>query len=64
MIAPSCARRKLYPDPEFILHLRTLTKMRKLMVILTLAISFIAVSGAAHAGGTPPECGDDCPFVR
>jgi hypothetical protein len=38
--------------------------MRKLMVILTLAISFIAVSGAAHAGGTPPECGDDCPFVR
>ena len=38
--------------------------MRKLMMLLTLAISFLGVTGAASAGGSPPQCGDNCPFVR
>ena len=38
--------------------------MRKLMMILTLAISWLGVTGAANAGGSPPSCGDNCPFVR
>jgi hypothetical protein len=38
--------------------------MRKLMMILTLTISFLAVTGAASAGGNPPECGPNCPLVR
>jgi hypothetical protein len=37
--------------------------MRKLMMILTLAVSFIAVTGVANAV-EPPSCGDNCPFVR
>jgi len=37
--------------------------MRKLVMILTLAISFLAVTGAANAI-EPPTCGDNCPFVR
>ncbi len=38
--------------------------MRKLIMLLTLAISFLTAVGAANAGGNPPECGNNCPFVR
>ncbi len=38
--------------------------MRKLMMILTLAISYLGLSAAANASGNPPSCGDNCPFVR
>jgi hypothetical protein len=38
--------------------------MRKLIMILTVAISFLGFSAAANAGGPPPACGDNCPFVR
>jgi hypothetical protein len=38
--------------------------MRKLLMILTVAISFLGITGAANAGGPPPSCGDNCPFVR
>ena len=38
--------------------------MRKLMVILTVAISFLGITGAANAYGPPPSCGDNYPFVR
>ena len=34
--------------------------MRKLMIVLTLAVSFLAASGVANAGA-PPDCGDSCP---
>jgi hypothetical protein len=36
--------------------------MRKLFMILTLAASYLALSGAASANmpGGPPECGDNC----
>ncbi len=37
--------------------------MRKLMMILTVAMTFLAVTGAATAL-EPPTCGDNCPFVR
>jgi len=37
--------------------------MRKLLMILTVAISFLGITGAANAG-PPPACGDNCPFVR
>jgi hypothetical protein len=37
--------------------------MRKFMMVLTLALTFLAVTGSASQI-TPPECGDDCPFVR
>jgi len=37
--------------------------MRKLIMILTVAISFLGIS-TANAGGNPPACGDNCPFVR
>jgi hypothetical protein len=37
--------------------------MRKLMMILTLAVAFLSVTGAALAVD-PPACGDNCPFVR
>jgi hypothetical protein len=37
--------------------------MRKLMMILTLAVAFLSVTGVASAVD-PPQCGDDCPFVR
>jgi hypothetical protein len=40
------------------------TQMRKLMMILTLAASLLGISVAANAGGDPPACGDNCPFVR
>ncbi len=36
--------------------------MRKLMMVLTLAISYLAVTGAVNAA-SPPEC-NICPFVR
>lgn len=38
--------------------------MRKLMMILALAISYLGLTAAASANGNPPECGDTCPFVR
>jgi hypothetical protein len=38
--------------------------MRKLMMILTIAITFLGITTAANAGGNPPACGDNCPFVR
>ena len=38
--------------------------MRKLMMILTLAISWLGMTAAANAGNNPPACGDNCPFVR
>lgn len=37
--------------------------MRKLMIVLTLAVSFLAASGVANAAGAPPDCGDDCPVI-
>jgi hypothetical protein len=36
--------------------------MRKLMMLLTLTLSYIAVAGAVRADG-PPEC-NVCPWVR
>lgn len=37
--------------------------MRKFFMILTLAISYMAATGAAHAdGGAPPTCGGNCPW--
>jgi hypothetical protein len=38
--------------------------MRKVFMILTLAISYMAATGAANAGGVSPECGIVCPWVR
>jgi hypothetical protein len=40
--------------------------MRKLFMILTLAVSFLAVSGVASSGvpGGVPECDPNCPWVR
>jgi hypothetical protein len=38
--------------------------MRKFIMLLTMAISFLGFTGAANAGGAPPACGDNCPFVR
>jgi hypothetical protein len=37
--------------------------MRKLMMILTLTVAFLSLTGVASAVD-PPSCGDDCPFVR
>ncbi len=37
--------------------------MRKLITILVLTVSALAVSGAANAY-VGPQCGDNCPFVR
>lgn len=38
--------------------------MRKVIMILTLAISWLGITVTANAGGDPPTCGDNCPFVR
>lgn len=40
--------------------------MRKLFMILTLAISYFAVAGMADDGmpGGSPECAPNCPWVR
>jgi hypothetical protein len=38
--------------------------MRKLMMIITLTVSFLGITAVANAGGNPPTCGDNCPFVR
>jgi len=40
--------------------------MRKFFMILTLAVSYIAISGAASADmpGDPPACDPNCPYVR
>ena len=40
--------------------------MRKLFMILTLAVSYLAVVGSASANvpGGAPECGNDCPWVK
>jgi hypothetical protein len=37
--------------------------MRKFMIVLTLALSYIAVAGTMSADG-PPTCGPGCPWVR
>jgi hypothetical protein len=37
--------------------------MRKLIVIISLSLTFLAAAGSASSI-TPPECGDNCPFVR
>ena len=37
--------------------------MRKLMMVLTLAVALLSVTGVASAID-PPTCGDNCPFVR
>ncbi len=36
--------------------------MRKLMIVLTLAVSFLAATGVANAAA-PPDCGPDCPVI-
>ncbi len=38
--------------------------MRKLIMILTLTMSILGLTVAAEAGANPPECGNNCPFVR
>ena len=38
--------------------------MRKLMMILALAVSYLAVVGAASAVPPAPECDPNCPWVR
>ncbi len=38
--------------------------MRRLFMILTLTVSFFAITGAANAVGTAPECSPKCPWVR
>lgn len=38
--------------------------MRKLMMILALAVSYLGITASASASGNPPSCGDNCPFVR
>jgi hypothetical protein len=37
--------------------------MRKLMMVLTLAVALLSVTGVASAIDVP-TCGDNCPFVR
>ena len=37
--------------------------MRKLMIVLTLAVSYFAAVGAMNAD-VPPQCGPNCPWVR
>jgi len=37
--------------------------MRKLLTVVTLAISFLAATGVAEKI-TPPTCGDNCPWVK
>ena len=37
--------------------------MRKLMIVLTFAVALLSATGVATAAD-PPQCGDDCPFVR
>ena len=37
--------------------------MRKLMMVLTLAVALLSATGVATALD-PPQCGDNCPFVR
>jgi hypothetical protein len=37
--------------------------MKKLMLLLTLSLSYLAVAGALTAQGNPPSC-DPCPWVR
>lgn len=38
--------------------------MRKFMMILTLAMSFLAVTSADAAKQGPPECSPVCPILR
>jgi hypothetical protein len=38
--------------------------MRKLIMIFTLTMSILGLTVAAEAGYAPPQCGDNCPFVR
>lgn len=38
--------------------------MRKLIMLLTLAISYLGITAGASADPNPPSCGNNCPFVR
>jgi hypothetical protein len=38
--------------------------MRKFFMILTLAVSFLAVTASADMPGGPPQCSPNCPWVR
>jgi hypothetical protein len=38
--------------------------MRKIIMILTLAISTLAVSASLNAGYPPPSCDPNCALVR
>jgi|GEM_PF-3352002 len=38
--------------------------MRKLIMILTLTISFLGLTAVGNAFPNTPTCGDNCPFVR
>jgi hypothetical protein len=37
--------------------------MRKLMMVITLAVALLSATGVAMALD-PPDCGANCPFVR
>jgi hypothetical protein len=37
--------------------------MRKITLLLTLAVSFLATASAS-TNAAPPDCGDSCPWVR
>ena len=37
--------------------------MRKLMMLVTLAVSYFVVAGTMNAD-LPPTCGNQCPWVR
>jgi hypothetical protein len=44
---------------------RSYTKMRKIMMIVTLAVSMLAVSAATLNASLPaPTCDPNCPWVR
>lgn len=38
--------------------------MKKLIMVLTLAIGFVAVAVPAGALPPPPSCTPDCPWIR
>ena len=38
--------------------------MRKIMMVLTLAISWVALSATLNADWPPPECAPDCAVAR
>ena len=38
--------------------------MKKVLMIVTLAMAYLAATGAASAIPPPPECDPNCPWVR